>query len=162
MNKESFSKLLGDEAKALPGRSHGWFRTWFRKVWNVRGGGLYACGFAVTFLYLEAGSVVEDFKEIGLLFDGRVIEFFVAFFVDSFKNTISAFMWPIHIAQISPPYGPIALGLAFVLFPILLKKPIEHWLFEGQPAPDLKAEKQKQKELKRQLKEEKKQRKKKS
>lgn len=161
MNKQSFSKLLEDEAKALPGRTHGWFRTWFRKVWNVRGGGLYACGFAVTFLYLEMGSIVEDFKQIGLLFDGQVFSFVFEFFVDSFKNTISALIWPAHVAQYAPPYGPVALGLAFVLFPMFLKKPIEHWLFEGEPAPDLKAERKEKKALKRRLKEEKKMAKKK-
>jgi len=34
-------------APALLETSHGWFRTWFRKVWKIRGGGLYALGFIV-------------------------------------------------------------------------------------------------------------------
>lgn len=103
-----------------------------RKVWNVRGGGLYACGFAVTFLWLEAGSVIEDFKQIHLLFDGHIIQFIVDFFVDSFKNTVAALIWPAHIAQFWPPFGAIGLGVGFFLFPITLKKPIEAWLFDGQ------------------------------
>ena len=124
---------MSAEARALPARSHGWFRRWFRKVWKVRGGGLYACGFAISFAIYELGSVVEDFKEIGLLFDGQVIQFFVNFLVDSIKNTIKAFMWPVEIVQYSPPLGAIALGAAFVLFPKTLKKPIERWLFADAP-----------------------------
>lgn len=84
-------------------------------------------------------SIVEDVKEIGLLFDGQAIAFFVNFIVDSFKNTIQALMWPAFIAQWSPPYGAIGLGLMFMLFPPLLKKPIESWLFSGddeQATPD--------------------------
>jgi len=71
------------------------------------------------------------------LLDGRIVAFVINFVVDSFWNTIGAFMWPAHIAQFAPPYGAIGLGLAFVLFPMFLKKPIERWLFGGQPeAPD--------------------------
>lgn len=99
----------------------------------MRGGGLYACGFAISFAIYELGSIVEDFKEIGLLFDGQVIQFFVNFIVDSFKNTIKAFMWPVEIVQMSQPWGAIGLGAAFVLFPKTLKKPIERWLFADAP-----------------------------
>jgi hypothetical protein len=34
-------------------KAHGWFRTWFAKVWKVRGGGLYAVGFAALRTTLE-------------------------------------------------------------------------------------------------------------
>ena len=81
---------------------------------------------------LEAGSIIEDVKEIGLLLDGQVIAFIVSFVVDSFGNTIEAFMWPVHVVRISPPWGAIGLGIAFWLFPIFLKKPIEAWLFDGE------------------------------
>ena len=95
---------------------------------------MYACGFAVSFVIYELGSVVEDLKEVGLLFDGQVIQFLVNFFVDSLKNTIKAFMWPVAIIQTSQPWGAIGLGIAFFLFPLTLKKPIERWLFDGVPA----------------------------
>lgn len=121
---------MSQEARALPGKSHGWFRTWFRKVWDVRGGGLYACGFAVTFLWLEAGSFIEDFKQIHMLFDGQVIGFILNFIIDSFQNTLAAFMWPVDIVQLTPPFGAIGLGLAFWLFPTYIKKYIETWLFD--------------------------------
>lgn len=85
----------------------------------------------MTFLVLEAVSVIEDFKEIGLLLDGEVIAFVLNFIIDSFQNTLQAFMWPVNIVQIAPPYGAIGLGVAFWLFPIYVKKHIEAWLFEG-------------------------------
>lgn len=105
---------------------------WFRKVWDVRGGGLYACGFAVTFAVLEAGSFIEDFKQIGMLFEGRVIDFVLNFIIDSFQNTLQAFMWPVKVIQLAPAYGAIALGLAFWLFPIYVKPHIERWMFAGE------------------------------
>ena len=43
---------------------------------------------------------------------------------------IKAFMWPVYIVQLYRPFGPIALGLAFIVFPKYLKKPIEKWLFD--------------------------------
>ncbi len=109
------------------------FRTWFRKVWKVRGGGLYAVGFAATFLYLEVLSLVDDVLGIGALFRGEAIEFFVNFIVESFMNTIAAFMWPIEVIRFSPPVGVIALGIAFWLFPIFVKPHIERWLFDDEP-----------------------------
>jgi nitrogen fixation-related uncharacterized protein len=94
---------------------------------------LYACGFAATFLYLEAGTLVDDFREIGMLFDGRILAFMINFAIDSFHNTVGAFMWPVKIAQFESPWGAIGLGAAFVAFPIFLKKPIERWLFSDAP-----------------------------
>ena len=97
----------------------------------MRGGGLYACGFAATFLWLEAGSFIEDFKQIHLLFEGEVIDFILNFIIDSFRNTLQAFIWPTNIVQFAPPYGAIGLGLAFWLFPVYVKKHIEDWLLDG-------------------------------
>jgi len=65
------------------------------------------------------------------LFDGQVISFVLNFIIDSFKNTLSAFIWPATVAQLSPPLGAIGLGLAFWLFPIYVKKHVEAWMFAG-------------------------------
>ena len=119
-------------ALPLVEQSHGWFRNWFRKIWDVRGGGLYAVGFAATFLYLEVLDLADDVMGIGALFDGQVIAFIVDFFVDSLMNTIASFMWPVNIVQWAPPWGAIALGVAFWLFPIYAKPTIENWLFDGE------------------------------
>ena len=115
--------------QSLIDKSHGWFRDWFRKVWNIRGGGLYACGFALAFLYFEIGSLREDIAAISGVFEGQLIAFVIEFLIDSFMNTIKAFAWPVYVVQIAPPFGAIALGLAFVGFTKYLKPPITRWLF---------------------------------
>ena len=73
------------------------------------------------------------------MFDGEIIAFFLNFIIDSFQNTIQAFIWPAKIAQLAPPFGAISLGLAFWLFPIYVKKHIESWMFADdaeKPAAD--------------------------
>jgi hypothetical protein len=107
------------------------FRAWFRKVWDVRGGGLYACGFAVTFVVLEVGSLADDVLGIGAIFNGEFVGFLVGFIIDSFTNTLSALIWPVYIVQWEPPWGVFALALAYWLFPAYVKEHIEAWLFDG-------------------------------
>ncbi|HKJ20851.1 MAG TPA: hypothetical protein VJ993_09335 [Woeseiaceae bacterium] len=128
-------------ASPLLETSHGWFRTWFRKVWKVRGGGLYALGFIVTFVILEVRSLADDVLGIGSIFSGHLFEFLISFFVDSLSNTVQAFMWPIRVVQFAPPWGAVALGAAYIGFATFLKKPIEGWLFDGEPEPEGKATK---------------------
>jgi hypothetical protein len=125
---QTITRLIGDGARALPEKSHGWFRNWFRKVWKVRGGGLYAFGFAVCFVILEIGSLGDDIADIGSVFNGQAIEFVIQFFIDSFTNTLKSFMWPLYVVQMAPPWGAIVLGLAFVFFAKVLQGPVERWL----------------------------------
>ncbi|MCG8371446.1 MAG: hypothetical protein MJA32_13160 [Proteobacteria bacterium] len=131
-------------ASPLVEKSHGAFREWFRKVWRVRGGGLYACGFAAMLVYLEVGSLAEDLSGVGAVFSGGAIGaaagLFIDFLIDSFTNTIAALMWPIAVVRWAPPWGAVALGLAYWLFPIYLKKPIENWMFGGRPPVDADTE----------------------
>ena len=113
-------------------RAQSWFRRWFAKVWKVRGSGLYACGFALTFVYLEIRTIVFEFIEsesICAFFSEPLIEFVFRFAIDSLMNTIEALMWPVYIVQLFPPFGAIGLGLAYMAFATFLKKPITDWLF---------------------------------
>ena len=98
----------------------------------MRGGGLYALGFAITFIVLELGSVVEDAKQFSLVLDGQVFNFVLNFIIDSIKNTLSALIWPVTVMQLAPPWGLIALCAGFIAFPRFLKKPIDDWLFDGK------------------------------
>jgi len=102
----------------------------------VRGGGLYALGFAVSFIVFEAGSLGDDIMGIGSLFNGQAFEFFIQFIVDSFKNTLKALLWPIFVVQLAPPWGAIGLGIAFFGFTKFLKAPIESWLIPDGPIKD--------------------------
>lgn len=149
--RRSFGARVGDGARlvgeigddlvhrpgVLPGKAHGWFRTWFGKVWKVRGGGLYAVGYALTFAYLEVRAIISEIAEAeGVIdfFTNQLIEFVFRFLSETFVNMIQAFIWPVFLIQTWQPYGAIMLGLMFILFPVLLKKPIERWLF-GDRAP---------------------------
>ncbi len=38
------------KSQVVADKAHGWFRTWFAKVWKVCGGGLYAVGLGIAFL----------------------------------------------------------------------------------------------------------------
>lgn len=120
---------------AVPHKAHGFLRRWFRKVWQVRGGGLYALGYAVCFLYFEALTLADEItgsSGIGDFFREQIGEFFIRFAADTIQNMVKAFIWPVYVIQIDPVYGGIALGLAFWLFPIYLKKPIERWIFDSE------------------------------
>jgi hypothetical protein len=117
----------------LPDKAHGWFRAWFRRVWDVRGGGLYAVGFAAAFLYFEIReAVVEDipqFAAMNNVLSSELVAFAIQFVIDSMINFVRALLWPVYVLQLWPPAGVLALVAAFVLFPRYLKKPIERWLF---------------------------------
>ena len=120
--------------RTLLDKPQGWFVAWLRKVWLVRGGGLYAFGFACTFVLLELQSLADDVLGIGSLFNGQAAEFIVQFFVDSISNTVRSFAWPLYILRIAPPWGVLLLALAFVAFARWCRAPIEHRLFpEGVP-----------------------------
>lgn len=119
-------------------KAHGWFRSWFAKVWKVRGGGLYACGYAVTFAILEIKTVVGELAESESISDfltEQLFEFFLRFATDSIVNLVYALMWPVYFVQWQPPFGAVALGILFFVFAFYLKKPITDWLFpDGEPA----------------------------
>lgn len=113
-------------------KAHVWIREWFRKIWNVRGGGLYACGYAITFVVLEVTTIVGEIvgsDSIGEFLTEQLAEFIFRFASDSLVNMIKAFMWPVYVVQWSPPFGAVALGAAYFIFATYLKKPVTAWLF---------------------------------
>ena len=126
--------------RELPGRAHGWFRNWFRRIWDMRGGGLYACGFAAAFLFLEVREfVLEDvaqFLSLNSYIGGELFGFVIQFFIDTGINFVKALMWPVFLVTLWPPVGAIALAIAFALFPHFVKPHIERWLFANDPKPD--------------------------
>lgn len=86
----------------------------------------------MTFLYFDVRTVIGEIADATGLADflsDQLLGFVIRFATDSLVNMVKAFIWPVYIVQIYPPFGPIALGLAFYIFPVYLKKPIETWLF---------------------------------
>jgi hypothetical protein len=113
------------------------FRFWFARIWNVRGGGLYAVGWAATFLYLEAASILGAFSDATGVVDfltSQLLEFVFRFLGESFVNMGLAFAWPVFVLQWHPPLGPVLLAAAFLLFPRFAKPYVTAWLWpDGEP-----------------------------
>ena len=98
----------------------------------MRGGGLYAVGYILTFLYFEAMTIIDEIAEstgLGDFISDQLLGFLLRFVVGSFANMIKALMWPVYIIQLNPVFGGIVLGAAFYIFPKYLKKPLEKKLF---------------------------------
>lgn len=128
--------LLGQtlvrEPKAFPGQTAKTLRPWFRKVWKARGGGLYACGFVVTFVYLEATTIIGEIlasKGIVEFFTEQLVELIFRFIGDSLLNMIQAFLWPLAVGEFSPPWGIAILIAMYLLFRYWIGEPLEQWLF---------------------------------
>ncbi|HET6628965.1 MAG TPA: hypothetical protein VFG91_04255 [Woeseiaceae bacterium] len=124
--------VLATEPRAFPGAIGRVLKRFVRTLWNARGGGLYACGFVVTFLWLEATAFVGQLVASGSLagfLSSQLFEFVVRFTVQSLTNTVLAFIWPVYLIQLSPLWGGIALAALYVLFPLYIKDPLTNWLF---------------------------------
>ncbi len=121
---------------SIPDKAHGALRGWFRKVWDVRGGGLYAVGFAIAFLVFEITEIVTDdipqFIAINNVFSSEIIGFGIQFIIDTMVNFVKALIWPVYVLTLWPPAGAIALGAAFLLFPRYVKPHVERYLFHDQ------------------------------
>lgn len=103
-------------------------------LWLARGGGFYAAGFVVSFIWLEVSMLFGDVMQatsIGAFFGGQILELLMRFTVESLKITVLAFLWPLAVAQLSPPWGIAILLLAYVIFTRFLKEWLGNWLFEG-------------------------------
>lgn len=108
-----------------------WHRRWLARIWLTYGGGLYAVGYAVTFLYLEARSIVEEIVEADGVIDfliGHLFEFIFRFAIESLANMVQAFIWFVPVISYRSPLGIILLGFGFWLFDIYLRKPVGDWL----------------------------------
>lgn len=124
-------KTLKDEPQAFPREVGGIVRRTLRRVWDARGGGLYACGFVVTFIYLETRMLVSDIVEadsVGGFFTEQAMEMVFRYAGESIQNTVQAFLWPVRIIQLDPVLGVAVLAAGFIFFDRVLKARIEAWL----------------------------------
>lgn len=136
----SLGETLVREPKAFPKKSAHAVRPWVLKVWKARGGGLYAFGFVVTFVYLEVSLLIgEIMAATGFVdfFTEQLIELPFRFLSESLSNLIQAFIWPAPIATFSPPWGIAILGVIYLVFTYLIKEPLERWLFHDEDQKSL-------------------------
>lgn len=132
-------QTLANEPKKFPSALLGVLRRSFRTIWDARGGGLYACGYLLTFLWLETtmflGDIIEA-ESVGAFLGGQLFEMFFRFLSESLGNMIVALMWPVFVVTFAPPWGAVGFGLAYLAFDKVLKMPIERWLFHDVGAPN--------------------------
>ena len=105
------------------------------KVWLTYGGGLYAVGYATTFVYLEIRTFFGELFEAGGFVDfvtDQLFEFIIRFATDSIANMVQAFIWFLPVMQFEPPIGMIALGIGFYVFDIFLREPVAKWILAEQ------------------------------
>ena len=94
---------------------------------------MYAVGYAVTFFYLEARSILEELAESTGPIDfltGHLIEFIFRFMGDSIMNMVQAVTWFLPVIGFKSPLGIILLGIGFYVFDIYLRDPVERWLLQ--------------------------------
>ena len=131
----SLGETLVREPKAFPKKTAHAMRPWFRKVWKARGGGLYACGFVLTFVYLEASMLIgEILAATGVVsfFTEQLIELPFRFLSESLTNLVYAFLWPIPLLEFSPPWGFAILAAIYLIFAKFIKEPLTQWLFHDE------------------------------
>ena len=131
----SLSETLVREPKEFPKKTAHAMRPWIRKVWKARGGGLYACGFVLTFVYLEASMLIgEIMSATGVVsfFTEQLLELPLRFFTESLGNLVAAFLWPIPLLEFSPPWGFAILAVIYLVFAKFIKEPLTQWLFHDE------------------------------
>lgn len=139
----SLGKVLANEPKAFPNELLNLMRRSFRTVWDARGGGLYACGYVLTFIWLEVTMFVGDVlaaESIGTFFGEQIFEMLFRFLGESLQNMIQAFMWPVFVIESFDKWGIGILVVMYLVFNRLLKERIEQWLFrDDESAPRVEA-----------------------
>jgi hypothetical protein len=131
----SLSETLVKDPRAFPKQTAHAVRPWFRKVWKARGGGLYAFGFVLTFLYLETSMLIREIMAATgfvAFFTEQMAGLPFRFLGESFRNLIAAFLWPLALLEFSPPLGLAILAAIYLLFTYLIKEPLEKWLFHDE------------------------------
>ncbi len=128
-----------------PGRKKGWARRtsenirevsrnprslptliqrWLVRLWRLRGGGYYGFGFVVTFVVLEIRMLLGEWQESkGIVeFVGQqMIEFVFRFFIESFFNSLLAFVWPLLLIGQLELWGVGLLVAGYFVFERAIK-----------------------------------------
>lgn len=131
MSVYDLGRTLVEEPRAFPGRLKVEFLNWTRATWNARGGGFYACGFVLTFVFLEIKLLfTELFTSAGGFIVEQALQILLRFTVDSLVNTLLALIWPALVLGISPLWGAIGLAVGYLTFSRFIKQPLTRFLFD--------------------------------
>lgn len=130
---KNLGQTLATEPKKFPRALLSIVRRSLRTVWDARGGGLFASGYVVTFVWLEVAMFIEDVlaaDSVSGFFGAQLFEMLFRFLGESFRNMIVALLWPVYFVTFAPPWGAVGFGFAYLGFDKLAREPIEAWLFD--------------------------------
>ncbi|MBT8083727.1 MAG: hypothetical protein KJN72_00780 [Woeseia sp.] len=133
----ALGNTLVHNPRAFPAQAGGLLKRSFRTMWDARGGGFYACGFVLTFIWLEVSTLVDEISAsdgVISFFTEQFFEFLFRFSVQSIGNTVQAFIWPLLIIERLGPVSIIPMLVVYFLFSRLLKDPLSNWLFADSDA----------------------------
>jgi hypothetical protein len=128
-------RTLVEEPRSFPGQLQLQFLKWARATWSARGGGFYACGFVVTFVFLEIRLLVTElFTSDGAadFIVAQILQLVLRFTVDSLVNTLQALIWPALVLSQSPEWGVPGLIAGYFVFSRFLKGPLTRLLFDDE------------------------------
>lgn len=100
---------------------------------------MYAVGYALTFLYLEARTILTEVMQAEGFIDfitDQLFEFVFRFLGDSISNMVQALIWFIPFYSYRSPLGIILLGIGFYVFDIYLREPVGNWLLREEPTDE--------------------------
>lgn len=135
----ALGSTLVRQPRAFPGEATRLLKRSFRAMWMARGGGFYAVGFVITFLWLELRTIVTEIATsdgVGSFVSEQLVEFLFRFSLQSIGNTVRALLWPLLAIERYEAWGLAVLAAGYLFFDALLKEPLSAWLFDGEPPSD--------------------------
>jgi hypothetical protein len=111
-------------------------------VWRSRGGGFYGLGYLLTFVVLEARTVVGelDTSDTLVAFIGdQLLEYLLRLGFMSFVNVLLAFIWPLFVLEHLAGWGVLLLVVGYFGFERWLRPLIESALPDLRRAPSARA-----------------------
>lgn len=128
-------RTLVREPRRFPGQLVVLIRRSVRTIWDARGGGFYACGFVVTFVWLEARMLLDDIvsaESVGAFFGEQLFEMLFRFLSESFINSFRALLWPLYFVRDGEPGRLALLLILFLVFRYFARARLERWLFDDE------------------------------
>ena len=121
--------------RQLPSHVGGLLRRSLFKMYSARGGGFYASGFVICFVFLEISTLFAELQSsggVGGFFGEQIFHLVFRFTIESFGNTLRSLLWPLLLINWSPVFGGIFLLMGYLVFNQYIKKPLEGLLFGDQ------------------------------